>query len=77
MDRTTASELSEILAVTDQEARAISTGDLALYRAILSDDAVFLPPNTSARSGEELRRWLGGFLDQVAIEYRQPAVHPR
>jgi ketosteroid isomerase-like protein len=73
MDLDTASELSAILAVTDQEARAISTGDLALYRAILSDDAVFLPPNTSAKSGDELRRWLGDFLDQVAVEYRESA----
>ena len=69
----TAADVQEVLAVTSKEARAITTGDLALYRSILSDSAVFLPPNSMPLSGNELRLWLGDFLDHISIEYVESA----
>ena len=46
-----------VLAAADQEASAISTGDAGFYFTILTEDAVFMPPNSMPKSGEELREW--------------------
>ena len=59
----------DILAVTDAEVNAIESGDIDRYSSLLTEDAVFLPQNALARSGEELRRWLGEFLKRTAIKY--------
>jgi ketosteroid isomerase-like protein len=58
----------EIFTLVRQEARAINTGDLEAYLAILTDDAVFLPPGDPAKTGVELRTWLKVFLDEVTVE---------
>ena len=58
----------EILNIINQEARAINTGDMNAYLAILTDDAVFLPPGDPAKTGEELRGWLNAFLEDFTIE---------
>ena len=58
-----------ILAVIKEEAAAIAAGDLTRYLPLLADDAVFMPPNSHEKKGQELRRWLGEFLREVAIEY--------
>lgn len=34
----------EVLGIINQEARAINTGDMNTYLAILTEDSVFLPP---------------------------------
>jgi len=62
------SDVREITAVIDEEAAAIAAGDLARYLPLLADEAVFMPPNSPERKGEELRRWLGEFLHNVAVE---------
>ncbi len=55
--------------VIDQEAAAIAAGDFKRYLALLSEEAVFMPPNSPEKSGEELRRWLAEFLENVAVKY--------
>jgi ketosteroid isomerase-like protein len=56
-------ERQEVLAVMDQEVAAISTADVDAYLAILADDAAFMPPNASAKAGQELRVWLRNLID--------------
>ena len=58
----------EVLSIIDQEARAINTGDMNMYLAILADDAVFLPPGDPAQTGAELRGWLSAFLEEFTVE---------
>lgn len=58
----------EVLGVINQGARALNTGDMNAYLAILTDDAVFLPPDERARTGEELRGWLSAFLEEFTVE---------
>ncbi len=65
----TDSELRAILALTEEEASAIGTGNLERYLSILVDDAVFMPPNSPEKAGPELRNWLAGFLESVTVEY--------
>jgi ketosteroid isomerase-like protein len=63
------SERQQVISVTDEEVTAVSTGDLDRYLAILTEDAVFMPPNLLPKTGNELRRWLGDFLERVSVEY--------
>jgi len=63
------SELQRVLAVSNEEVDAIRDGDINRYLAILADDAVFLPPNVSPKSGDELRHWLTDFLQRVRVEW--------
>jgi ketosteroid isomerase-like protein len=62
-----------VIAVADEEANAISLGDAERYFAILSEDAVFMPPNSTPKAGDELRQWLRGFLNEVSVEYLNSA----
>ncbi len=50
---------------------AIATGDVARYLAILTDDAVYLPPDAEAKEGAELRAWLEDFLGSFHIDWLQ------
>jgi ketosteroid isomerase-like protein len=63
-------DLQQAVAVTDEEAAAIRAGDIARYLAILSDDALFLPPNSKPMGGGELREWLRDFVERFTIEWR-------
>jgi ketosteroid isomerase-like protein len=63
------SELQEVIAVSDEEADAIRAGDIGRYLAILSADAVFLPPNLRPKTGEDLRDWLRDFVQRVSVEW--------
>jgi ketosteroid isomerase-like protein len=66
-----ASELDcqQVLAVTEEEKAAIGAGDIQRYLALLSEDAVFMPQNVFAKTGDELRRWLADFLQRTTIKY--------
>lgn len=55
-------DVMRVIAVLDEEARAISDGDIDGLLAILAEDAVFMPPNLFEKTGEELRSWLRDFL---------------
>jgi ketosteroid isomerase-like protein len=62
-------DVRSIFTLTEEEAAAIAAGDLARYLSLLAVDAVFMPPNSSERTGQDLRQWLGEFLQNVEIEY--------
>jgi ketosteroid isomerase-like protein len=59
----------QILAPIAEERSAIATGDAGRYFAALADNALFLPPNTSAKTGAELRAWLGAFVHDFRAEW--------
>jgi ketosteroid isomerase-like protein len=61
----------EIAALTQREVNACAAGDIGLYLSILADDAVYMPPNTPAKTGEELRRWLGEFIADFTVEWQE------
>ena len=61
--------LKPVLAPVEREKTAISTGNSAEYFAVLTDDAVFMPPNSTAKGGEELRNWLGAFVTEFRVEW--------
>jgi ketosteroid isomerase-like protein len=67
--RSMAAERQQIFSVIDEEAAAIEAGDIGRYLALLSDDAVFLPPSLPAKTGDDLHGWLRDFLERVAIHY--------
>ncbi len=52
-----------------RERAAIAAGDSGAYFAALTEDAVFMPPNSPARAGEELRDWLGTFVRDFRVEW--------
>lgn len=58
-----------VLAAVNLEAQAIEAGDPRTYCSLLASDAVFLPPNTSPKIGDELRKWLADFLAGTRVEY--------
>jgi len=58
-----------VFAVTEEETAAIEAGDIDRYLSLLSDDAVFMPQNASAKTGDELRQWLQDFLERTTIKY--------
>ncbi len=59
----------QVNALTEAEATAIESGDADSYFSLLSDDAQFMPPNIASKTGDDLRRWLSDFLQQVTIKY--------
>jgi ketosteroid isomerase-like protein len=58
-----------VFALTEAEATAIESGEADAYFSLLSEDAVFMPPNVASKTGEELRQWLRDFLERVTIKY--------
>ena len=63
------SAVESVLAPIEQERSVVETGDADGYDAVLTDDAVFLPPGSPARTGDELRAWLGEFLRGYRVEW--------
>lgn len=57
----------QIFRITEEEVRAIEVGDSEKYFALLSADAVFMPPNVAAKTGDDLRNWMRDFLERVSI----------
>ncbi len=66
-------EREGVLSTLDREVQAIERADSLTYFSILADDAVFLPPNTKPKSGDELRSWLHEFLASTRVEYLKNA----
>jgi len=58
-----------VLEAVGTERNAIESGDMDGYRAVLTDDAVFLPPNSHPKEGQELREWLRAFVDGFRAEW--------
>lgn len=61
-------DCQEIFRITQEEVSAIEAGDIGKYLSVLSPDAVFMPQNVAAKSGDDLRNWLRDFLEQVSIK---------
>ena len=64
-----AQEVREVQTVVGQEVGAAATGDLSSYLAILTDDAIYYPPNLAPQSGPELQRFLNEFLESFQVEW--------
>jgi uncharacterized protein (TIGR02246 family) len=65
---TTDTDLQAVRQVLEREVAAANAGDLQGFTAILSPDAVFMPPNEPARQGPELEQWLRTFFEQFSIK---------
>ena len=59
----------QVFALTEAEVTAIEAGETDRYLSLLSDDAVFMPPNVATKTGDDLRQWLRDFLKRVTIKY--------
>jgi ketosteroid isomerase-like protein len=62
-------DTTAIIALIDEEVRAVSVGEMDEYDALLAPDAVFMPPNGATREGTELRKWLRAFVTGFAVEW--------
>jgi ketosteroid isomerase-like protein len=63
------SDMQKVIALSEREAAVMQTGDMNQYLTILSKEAVFMPPNTSAKRGEQLRQWLREFVNSNLVEW--------
>ncbi len=63
------SEKQRVIVTAAQEATAMRVGDMEQYLAILCEDAVYMPPNTEAKQGAELRQWLREFVENNVTEW--------
>lgn len=59
----------QIVALVEQEVRAMSDGNPELFFAILADDAVLMPPGTALLKGTELRGWMRDFVERFTVEW--------
>lgn len=64
-----AADIQRVHSVIDHETTAIAHGDSKAYSAVLTDDAVFMPPNIPAKTGPALRQWLDDFLRSVSVRW--------
>jgi ketosteroid isomerase-like protein len=62
-------EIRQVQATIDRETAAIADGNRDAYFAVLTEDAVFMPPNTPAKTGAELRKWLDDFLRSISVRW--------
>lgn len=63
------SYMKSIRMITERIVTAMNEGDIPLFFTVISDDAVFFPPNEPPKSGNELRRWLSDFLSQYTVHF--------
>jgi ketosteroid isomerase-like protein len=53
----------------DAEVAAIADDDIERYLALLTEDALFLPPGLPSMEGDALRDWLREFLEEWRVEW--------
>ncbi|USN99229.1 MAG: DUF4440 domain-containing protein [Phycisphaeraceae bacterium] len=59
----------------DAYVAAINSNNLETFLAMLTDDAVFMPPNEPRVVGKEaVRAWAAGYLDAYRIHYEKTAL---
>ena len=58
-----------VLAAIADERDGMQDGEIDRYLAVLTDDAVFMPPNSAPKTGAELRSWLRAFLADYRVEW--------
>lgn len=61
--------MESIRKVTERIVTAMNEGDIQSFFAVISDDAVFFPPNEPPKSGNELRNWMNNFLNQHNVHF--------
>lgn len=59
----------DVMAAIEREKAAVASGNWPDYQAVLSEDVVFMPPQSPSKSGEELKRWLASFLRDIRVEW--------
>ena len=62
-------ERRRIESVIDAEVESMADGEIDRYLALLTEDALFQPPDLPSVGGEELHAWLREFLEQWRIEW--------
>ena len=62
-------EKQRVDSAIDAEVAAIADDDIESYLALLTEDALFLPPGLPSIGGEELHAWLHEFLEQWRVEW--------
>lgn len=63
--------MEAIRSITKHVVEAMNRGDVDAFFAVVSEDAVFFPPNEPAKRGEELRDFMSGFLDQYTVHFER------
>ncbi len=58
-----------IRSLTKHIVDAMNRGDVEAFFDVVSEDAVFFPPNEPAKRGEELRDFMSSFLDQFTVHF--------
>lgn len=61
--------MEAICSVTRHVVEAMNCGDVEAFFDVVSEDAVFFPPNEPAKSGAELREFMSEFLDQFTVHF--------
>jgi len=62
-------ERRRIESVIDAEVESMADGEIDRCLALLTEDALFQPPDLPSVGGEELHAWLREFLEQWRIEW--------
>lgn len=61
--------MEEIKRVTKHVVEAMNRGDSRSFFSVISDEAVFFPPNEPPKKGDDLRRFMTQFLDQYSVHF--------
>ncbi len=67
----TLTDQEQIIALVQQEVKAMSGGNPDDFFAILADDAVLMPPGIGPKKGTALRGWMRDFIQNFAVEWLQ------
>jgi ketosteroid isomerase-like protein len=66
-----ADDAAGVLAVADDEFRAMGSADITSFLRLLAPDVVFFPPNDSPKSGCEVAPWIREFLEGYAVDFEE------
>ena len=61
--------MKAIRTITKHIVEAMNRGDVEAFFDVISEDAVFFPPNEPAKRGEALRQFMTEFLDQYTVHF--------
>jgi ketosteroid isomerase-like protein len=67
----TLTDQQQIVALVEQEVKAMSGGNADDFFVILADDAVLMPPGIGAKKGTALRGWMRDFIQNFTVEWLQ------
>jgi len=61
--------MEAIRTITKHVVEAMNCGDVKAFFDVVSEDAVFFPPNEPAKCCAELREFMSEFLDQYTVHF--------